>query len=288
MFAGRAAVVGGAARRLTAERASAVARSGISVAPSLRVAGQTGTAPWLGAAASRAVGEPLTWAARCLSTRVLLSAQPLGRLSWGAVPLHMRVGSQVGRPLRAGALRRLLSTTEKEAAETAAASEAGAQPRNPENLPMIATVGRGAKTGGKFALFLGISGLVLGAGYYIIRELFPRQMSPNAVFNRASDVVTSNPDVVHKLGGDVKTFGTDFGSRREGRRFNIPEYRYEGDDGQKYMRVVFNAEGPHGRKAKVFAEVADDMSSDKFSYLIVQVDTGEVGPSAPRRGSQRC
>jgi len=140
---------------------------------------------------------------------------------------------------------------------------------------MVAKVGRATKKTGQWVLVLSVGTLVLGAGYFITRELFPTKMSPNALFNRASDVVRANPDVANKLGGEVKTYGTDFGGRREGRRFNVPEYRY--DDGEKhFLRITFNVEGPTGRRGRVYAEVADDMSSSEYSYLIVQLQGGEI------------
>lgn len=62
-----------------------------------------------------------------------------------------------------------------------------------------------------------------------------RKMSPNAIFNRASDVLRGNPDIARRFGNEIKTYGEDLGGRREGRRFHIPEYVYE-KDSVKYVR----------------------------------------------------
>lgn len=66
------------------------------------------------------------------------------------------------------------------------------------------------------------------------------KMSTNSVFNRAADVVRANPDVHNRLGGDMKCYGQDYNTRREGRRFHIPEARFQ-KDGVEHLRCVHAA-----------------------------------------------
>ena len=61
-------------------------------------------------------------------------------------------------------------------------------------------------------------------------------MSPNSIFNRASDVLRGNTDISRKFGNDIKTYGEDLGGRREGRRFHIPEYKYVDAEGVTHVR----------------------------------------------------
>jgi hypothetical protein len=68
--------------------------------------------------------------------------------------------------------------------------------------------------------------------------------------------------------GDLKTYGEDFGSSREGRRYFVPEYSYKDEyTDVEYHRVKFNLEGERGRKAAVWAEVRQ--GTYDFRYLIV-------------------
>ena len=65
----------------------------------------------------------------------------------------------------------------------------------------------GARTTARIVATVTFTGFALAAGYYIARELFPSSQSPNAIFNRASDVLRHNPDIVHRFGEDIKFYG---------------------------------------------------------------------------------
>lgn len=64
------------------------------------------------------------------------------------------------------------------------------------------------------------------AGYTIITALIPVGDSPNAIMRRATDILLHDPDVVAYY-GTIKTYGLDPGGRAEGRRYFVPEYKYE-------------------------------------------------------------
>lgn len=132
---------------------------------------------------------------------------------------------------------------------------------------MVIRVSRGARTTARIVFTVSLTGFAIAAGYFITRELFPSSQSPNAIFNRASDVLQHNPDVVHRFGEDIKCYGEDYGGRREGRRFHIPDFKYE-KDGVNYTRVRFTVEG-NRVKGLAYAEVASD--KEDFNYLMVQV-----------------
>jgi len=105
------------------------------------------------------------------------------------------------------------------------------------------------------------------AGWTIVTTLLPVGDSPNAIMRKASDVLQHDPDV-HAAYGACKTYGLDPGGRAEGRRYFVPEHKYEDAlTGEKLHRVKFNLEGERGRKAWVYAEVAS--GTGDFRYLIV-------------------
>jgi hypothetical protein len=90
---------------------------------------------------------------------------------------------------------------------------------------------------------------------------------------RAADIVTADPEVVLRYGANPKVYGIDPGGRAEGRRYFIPEYRYDdGLTGEPHHRVKFNLEGDRGKKATVYAEVAT--GSSEFRYLLVVAKDG--------------
>ena len=95
-------------------------------------------------------------------------------------------------------------------------------------------------------------------------------MAPNTVFNSALDRVNSDSKTAMELGQPIKGYGRDFGGRREGRRNFVQHQEYEDDDGVAHTRIIFNIEGPKGDKAKVYADVAETMSSGQFYYLIIE------------------
>jgi hypothetical protein len=78
----------------------------------------------------------------------------------------------------------------------------------------------------KYSAGIGIFALVIYAGYTIITALLPMGASSNAIMRKATDVLTHDPEV-HNAFGNVKTYGAETGGRTEGRRYFVPEYKYE-------------------------------------------------------------
>lgn len=102
------------------------------------------------------------------------------------------------------------------------------------------------------------------------KELIPTKMSPNSVFDKATDIIRQNREVQQRFGEGFKTYGRDHGGHREGRRNFIEHTEYVSqDDGSNRTRVRFNLDGPYGQ-AFVFAEVSKDMPSGEFVYILVQ------------------
>lgn len=82
------------------------------------------------------------------------------------------------------------------------------------------------------------------------------------------------------FGADVRTYGEDFGSRAEGRRYFVPDYTYTDDDtGVKWHRVKFTLEAAdapahsQARKATVWAEVRH--GTYDFRYIIALTKDGQ-------------
>lgn len=124
----------------------------------------------------------------------------------------------------------------------------------------------------KYSVGISAFGLIMYAGYTIVTTLLPVGASSNAVMRAATDILLHNPDV-HNYYGDAKTYGLDPGGRSEGRRYFVPEYKYEDPlTGESYHRVKFNLEGERGRKAAVYAEVKE--GSYDFRYLILVAKDG--------------
>ena len=102
------------------------------------------------------------------------------------------------------------------------------------------------------------------------KELIPTKMSPNSVFDKATDIIRSNRECQQRFGEGFKTYGRDHGGHREGRRNFIEHTEYVSqDDGTKRTRVRFNLDGPYGQ-AFVFAEVSKDMPTGDIVYILVQ------------------
>lgn len=107
-----------------------------------------------------------------------------------------------------------------------------------------------------------------------IREVLPSGLSATYVFNDALKIVTHDPDVIRCLGPNIKGYGRDFDSAREGRRNQIDNYIYEDEDGMKHCRIKFNVQGKLG-KGVVYAEKSKEMGPGEFLYLVYQdVRTG--------------
>lgn len=119
-------------------------------------------------------------------------------------------------------------------------------------------------------LTLWAAGLSLAGvcAYFIIRELVPTRLSPNAIFDRALDVVRGDERVIRIVGEPVKGYGRDHGGHREGRRNFIENTTYdEPADNSKRVRVRFNVKGPYG-EAFVYAEVSNKFKG--WVYLMCQ------------------
>jgi hypothetical protein len=78
----------------------------------------------------------------------------------------------------------------------------------------------------KLGVGTALFGVVMYAGYTIITTLLPMGASSNAIMRKASDIVLADPEV-HNAFGVAKTYGLDPGGRAEGRRYFVPEYKYE-------------------------------------------------------------
>ena len=72
---------------------------------------------------------------------------------------------------------------------------------------------------------IGIVSVVFYAGYTIVTTLLPSGASANAIMRRATEIIRNDPEIAHFF-GDVKSYGEDFGSRNEGRRYFVPEFSY--------------------------------------------------------------
>lgn len=135
---------------------------------------------------------------------------------------------------------------------------------------IVLTPGQKVVAGTRLTMWAGIFCFATACAYYIGKELLPTKMSPNAVFDRATEVVRQNGEVSRRFGEPLKAYGRDHGGHREGRRNFIEHTEYtDQEDGSKRTRVRFNLEGKFG-KAFVFAEVSSDMPSGEFVYVLVQ------------------
>jgi import inner membrane translocase subunit TIM21 len=145
------------------------------------------------------------------------------------------------------------------------------QPPPPTSQEIVLTPGEKVVVGTRLFFWSAAFAFASVCGYYIIRELMPTKMSPNAVFDGATDIVRNNEEVKRRFGDSIKTYGRDHGGHREGRRNFVEhtEYVDAETDGSKRTRVRFNLEGQYG-SAFVFAEVASSMPSGEFVYVLVQ------------------
>lgn len=155
--------------------------------------------------------------------------------------------------------------------------EAFEQQQYDPNEPLVARVSRILWTSLKVGAATAFVGIVCYAGYTIVTTLLPVGSSSNAIMRKASDAALHDPDVHAYFGEGAKTYGLDPGGRAEGRRYFVPEYKYDDPlTGEKYHRVKFTLEGQRGHspvKAWVFAEVA--ASTHEFRYLIVATKDGQ-------------
>lgn len=135
---------------------------------------------------------------------------------------------------------------------------------------IMLTPGQKVVAGTRLTMWAGVAVFAVACAYYIGKELLPTKMSPNSIFDRATDIIRDNHEVQKRYGNPLKVYGRDHGGHREGRRNFIEHTQYKNkDDGSDRTRVRFNLEGPFGN-AFVFAEVSADMPSGEFVYLLVQ------------------
>lgn len=92
--------------------------------------------------------------------------------------------------------------------------------------PLVARVSRAIWKGIKVALGTAVFGGVLYCGYSIVLVLLPVGSSSNRIMRKASDILENDPEIT-KYFGSVRTFGIDLGGRNEGRRYYVPEYKYD-------------------------------------------------------------
>ena len=112
-----------------------------------------------------------------------------------------------------------------------------------DSSEIVLTPGEKVVAGTQLAFWGGALCFASVCAYYIGKELIPTKMSPNAIFDRASDVVRRHDDVKRRFGDPLKTYGRDHGGHREGRRNFIEHTDYvDAEDGTKRTRVRFNLE----------------------------------------------
>ena len=151
-----------------------------------------------------------------------------------------------------------------------AKSAEGAEGGDDAKHEIVLTPGQKVVAGTRLTMWAGIFCFATACAYYIGKELIPTKMSPNAVFDRATELIRANGEVSRRFGEPLKAYGRDHGGHREGRRNFIEHTEYtDKEDGSKRTRVRFNLEGKFG-KAFVFAEVSSDMPSGEFVYVLVQ------------------
>mmetsp|Transcript_7780 Transcript_7780/g.9267 ORF Transcript_7780/g.9267 Transcript_7780/m.9267 type:complete len:335 (+) Transcript_7780:352-1356(+) len=131
------------------------------------------------------------------------------------------------------------------------------------------TFQQGARAATQGGLFIGIGAAVIFFGSLIISELMPTKMSPNSVFNTVFERIKDHPEVVSRVGENIKGYGRDRNTHKEGRRNFIDHDKFTDLDGVKHIRVKFHVEGSRGR-ANVYAEVSQDMEPGEFAYIIIE------------------
>lgn len=159
------------------------------------------------------------------------------------------------------------STSNQKDTNNKSSGEPGGEPTSQE---MVLTPGEKVVAGTRLFFWAGALSFASVCAYYIGKELIPTKMSPNAVFDKASNILRQHPEVKQRFGDSFKTYGRDHGGHREGRRNFIESTDYtDEEDGSKRTRVRFNLEGQYGA-AFVFVEVSKDMPSGEFVYILVQ------------------
>jgi len=161
---------------------------------------------------------------------------------------------------------RFLSSSDSNKGSKEAIEDSSTKEDGETSNEIVLTPGQQVVAATRLGMWAGILLFASACAYYIGKELFPSKMSPNAVFNKALDVVRKNPEVKRRFGDTLKGYGRDHGGHREGRRNFIEHTEYtDENDGSKRTRVRFNLEGKFGH-AFVFAEVSSAMKSGEFVY----------------------
>ncbi|KAL3800725.1 hypothetical protein ACHAWO_013267 [Cyclotella atomus] len=161
------------------------------------------------------------------------------------------------------------SSTSDKKQSTNESSSSSSSTSEPTSQEIVLTPGEKVVVGTRLFFWAGALAFASVCGYYIAKELLPTKMSPNTVFDKATDKIRQNQEVNRRF-GPFKTYGRDHGGHREGRRNFIEHTEYTAqEDGSKRTRVRFNLEGQYGQ-AFVFAEVSKEMESGEFVYILVQ------------------
>ena len=166
-------------------------------------------------------------------------------------------------------IRASSSSTEKKDTTQSQSTSSESQ-TEPTSQEIVLTPGEKVVVGTRLFFWAGAFAFASVCAYYIGKELLPTKMSPNTVFDKATNIIRENEEVKRRFGEGFKTYGRDHGGHREGRRNFIEHTEYTAEeDGSKRTRVRFNLEGQYGH-AFVFAEVSKDMDSGEFVYILVQ------------------
>ena len=200
----------------------------------------------------------------------LLSLQEHGQHNYyyGSLARYNLASSRHSAAAKMTALRSTSSSTSnKKDTNNKSSGEPGGDPTSQE---MVLTPGEKVVAGTRLFFWAGALSFASVCAYYIGKELISIKMSPNAVFDKASNILRQHPEVKQRFGDSFKTYGRDHGGHREGRRNFIESTDYtDEEDGSKRTRVRFNLEGQYGA-AFVFVEVSKDMPSGEFVYILVQ------------------
>ena len=135
-----------------------------------------------------------------------------------------------------------------------------------DNLPM--TTGQKVVEGSKTAMILGLVGVAAACAGLVAWELRPTKFSPQTIFDKALSAVREHPDVTMRIGTVEKGYGTDHGSRSEGRRNFTAKDDFTDEEGNRIVRIKFTVQGQRG-KGTVYAAVSSGISGD-LQYLIFQ------------------
>lgn len=236
-----------------------------ATAPRLVLVGSQSTAKGATKVSQRLIG---TYSSSAITARVvpgLSHLQSSTRFQVTVVPALYGLNSLAARSLSSNA-----GGEGDKKADAKGGADGGAEGGDDAKHEIVLTPGQKVVAGTRLTMWAGILCFATACAYYIGKELLPTKMSPNAVFDRATELVRANGEVSRRFGEPLKAYGRDHGGHREGRRNFIEHTEYtDKEDGSKRTRVRFNLEGKFG-KAFVFAEVSSDMPSGEFVYVLVQ------------------